>query len=74
MEIAVLILYFAQTTIAKVGYGDFYPISNNEKLLTCVLLILAMVFFSYVVDNFLRLILNQPKISDSTGRLEVQDV
>lgn len=72
-EVIILILYFTQSTMAKVGYGDYLPISNTEKVLTIVLLIMAMVFFSYVVDNFLKLLLGQPKTSVSTGRLEEQD-
>jgi hypothetical protein len=42
--------YFMMTTLAKIGYGDFYPISNREKVLMVVLMFSGLIFFSYVLE------------------------
>lgn len=44
--------YFVLTTLSTVGYGDKYPISNFEKILGILLMIVGIAFFSYVMGNF----------------------
>lgn len=45
-------LYFTMTTVAKVGYGDYSPISDSEKLMALIILVVSVVFFSYVLEQF----------------------
>jgi len=45
--------YFAITTLSTVGYGDFYPISNVEKLFVISLMFGGITFFSYVLGSFI---------------------
>ena len=41
--------YFALTTMATIGYGDIYPITENEKIVNIVSLIASCAIFSYLV-------------------------
>lgn len=43
-------MYFTMTTLAKIGYGDFYPKSDYEKFYTIIILMISIVFFSYILD------------------------
>ena len=33
-----LLLYFSMTTLIKVGYGDYYPLSDFERFMTIILI------------------------------------
>ncbi len=37
------------TTIASVGYGDIYPVSNNEKVFGLIAMMISTGIFSYIV-------------------------
>ena len=55
-----VLLYFSMTTVAKIGYGDMTPQSNVEKLCTVVILLTSMIFFSYVLDQFIFILQKDP--------------
>ncbi|CAI2386506.1 unnamed protein product [Moneuplotes crassus] len=50
--------YFALTTLSTVGYGDYYPISNVERVIACMIMLLGVAFFSYIMGNFIEIISN----------------
>ena len=60
--------YFALTTLSTVGYGDYYPISNNERIFAVVIMLCGVAFFSYIMGNFVEIV-------DSYGTLtnELED-
>jgi len=50
--------YFALTTLSTVGYGDYYPVSNLERILACIIMLLGVAFFSFIMGNFIEIITN----------------
>ena len=48
--------YFALTTLATVGYGDYYPISWIEQIVAVIVMLLGVAFFSYIIGNFIEII------------------
>jgi voltage-gated potassium channel Kch len=70
LDIFALIMYFSMTTLAKIGYGDYFPISDNERLLTVLMLLISMIFFSFLIDRLIKaLTLDGPKEEHYTGRI-----
>ena len=64
--------YFALTTLSTVGYGDFYPVSNMERVLAVVIMLGGVAFFSYIMGNFIEIISNYEKkmgVVDKSGDL-----
>lgn len=51
-------LYFALTTLSTVGYGDYYPKSKIEMILTSVIMLSGVAFFSYIMSNFIEIVSN----------------
>jgi hypothetical protein len=47
--------YFALTMLATVGFGDYLPLSNIEKIITVFSMLSGVAFFSYVMENTARL-------------------
>ena len=50
----VVTCYFALTTLSTVGYGDYYPISTLEMLMTVTIQLCGVAFFSYIMDTFMK--------------------
>lgn len=49
----IMVMYFSITTLSTVGYGDFTPQSNVDKILIVCLQLAGIVFFSYVLGSFI---------------------
>lgn len=48
--------YFALTTLSTVGFGDFYPKSNSERLLGALIILFGVALFSIIISEFLDMI------------------
>jgi len=53
-----LLLYFSFTSLSTVGFGDFSPRSDFERLITAMVLLLGVAIFSYILGEF-SLVLSQ---------------
>ena len=51
-EKAIISVYFAFTSLSTVGFGDFHPISNQERLLGAAMLLFGVAIFSYCMGKF----------------------
>ena len=49
-------MYFALTTLSTVGYGDYFPVSNLEKVLGSIIMFIGVTFFSMLMSQFLDII------------------
>ena len=56
----IVVTYWAFTTLSTVGFGDYYPRSNAERLLCAFILLFGVNIFSYIMGNYI-LILNSLK-------------
>ena len=59
--------YFAITTLATVGYGDIYPISNFETIIGIFVMLGGVGFFSFIMGSFIEI------ISNFNGNLSSED-
>ena len=46
-------MYFAFTSLSTVGFGDFYPVSDTERLLGSFVLLIGVAMFSYILGELL---------------------
>jgi len=49
--------YFTFTTLSTVGFGDFNPKSDGERVLTIVILLFGVAIFSYIMGNFISILI-----------------
>ena len=64
--------YYALTTLSTVGYGDYYPVSNMERIVAVVIMLCGVAFFSYIMGNFIEIISNYEQkmgVVDKSGDL-----
>ena len=64
-------IYFAFTSLSTVGFGDYYPVGDFERLYTSMILLAGVATFSYIMDNFMQIVnsieaFNQ-ELEDSDG-------
>ena len=64
------LIYYSMTTLAKIGYGDFFPLSDAEKLYTLVVLLFSLVFFSFLLDRFIDILQNSPSAESTTQTVD----
>jgi potassium voltage-gated channel Eag-related subfamily H protein 8 len=53
----IAVVYFAFTTLATVGYGDYHPVSNAERLLGAFVILFGVAVFSFIMGNFIDMLL-----------------
>ena len=62
---AIIVTYFSFTSLSTVGFGDYNPRSNPERLFTCVMLMFGVAVFSYIMGNFIDIITKMREINAS---------
>jgi hypothetical protein len=55
-ERSVVSMYFVFTTLSTVGFGDFYPKSDIERLAGAFVLLSGVAVFSYIMGELLIMI------------------
>lgn len=61
-----IIFYFIMTTLTRVGFGDYTPVSEIERVYVTFLLLCGVPCFGYFVGHFIYLL-------DSLRKLDQED-
>lgn len=48
----ILLMYFSYTTLSTVGFGDFNPRSDSERLICILILLLGVAIFGLIMGDF----------------------
>lgn len=54
----ILVSYFVLTTLSTVGYGDYYPFSDIEVVVSLVYILAGAAFFAFIMGSFIEIISN----------------
>ena len=55
-DISIILTYFAFTSLSTVGFGDFNPRSNVERIFCAFILLFGVAIFSYIMGNFIDIL------------------
>lgn len=55
-ENTISMMYYAFTTLSTVGFGDYHPRSNAERLFCAIILLVGVAIFSYIMGNFIEIL------------------
>lgn len=50
--------YFSFTTLSTVGFGDFHPRSDIERILAWFVLLIGVAVFSFIMGNFIEILMS----------------
>ena len=53
---AIIVVYYAFTSLSTVGFGDFSPRSDFERILCAIILLFGVAIFSYIMGNFISIL------------------
>ena len=52
----VIVTYYMFTSMSTVGFGDFHPKSDFERIVCSVILVFGVAIFSMIMGNFIEII------------------
>jgi hypothetical protein len=70
---AIILLYFSVTTLATVGFGDYYPVSTFERASAAVMLFCGYITFSVMQGQLFGMIKKINSIDDEYNESETLD-
>jgi len=56
MRILIITCYFSFTSLSTVGFGDYYPLSDVERLVGAMILFGGVVIFSQIIGVFNKIL------------------
>lgn len=66
-------MYFMMTSLSTVGFGDYYPINNLERLFGSIILLSGVTVFSYIMMKLADMIVNFNELTgDSSNDSEIE--
>jgi amino acid permease len=56
MEKTWMVMYFSFTSLSTVGFGDYEPVSDAERLVGAFVLLFGVAIFSYIMGIFIEIL------------------
>lgn len=56
MHQMIIPMYYAFTSLSTVGFGDYHPKSNAERIFCTIILLFGVMIFSYIMGVFIEMI------------------
>lgn len=69
MELTIILIYFALTSLSTVGLGDFFPISSSERLMGSFMILFGVAIFSYAESQLGEILMESLKMDDDDHQL-----
>ncbi len=61
---AIIVVYYAFTSLSTVGFGDFNPRSDSERLVCSFILLFGVAIFSYIMGIFIEILDQYRKMNE----------
>lgn len=55
-DITILVTYYMFTSLSTVGFGDYHPRSNFERIYCSLVLLFGVAIFSYIMGKFIEIL------------------
>ena len=49
---SLVMMYYFFTTLSTIGFGDYYPVSDLERIANIPIFLFGVMVFSYIMGNF----------------------
>jgi len=67
-------MYFMMTSLSTVGFGDFYPVNDLERIIGSFLLLFGVIVFSYIMMKLADMIINFNELNgDSSNDSDIDN-
>jgi len=65
-----IVIYYAFTTLSTVGFGDFHPKSDIERIAASFILVIGVAVFSFIMGNFIAILMNYREVTAENEKQE----
>ena len=72
-QLVITLTYFSMTSLSTVGFGDYHPRSDSERVMGSFLLLFGVMIFSYFMGNLQKMMMKIKKLDqndDSENELQ----
>ena len=66
-----IVVYFMFTTLSTVGFGDFHPKSEIERVFMTFILLVGVACFSYIMSQFISIVLEVQNVTATNEESEM---
>ena len=73
LKVVLISMYFMMTSLSTVGFGDFYPKSNFERIFGSIILLSGVAIFSYIMSKLATMMINFNNFNGDSEDNEVID-
>jgi len=56
-------VYYALTSLSTVGFGDFHPKTDIERIMCAIVLLFGVAIFSYIMGEFIAILAQVQEIA-----------
>jgi len=63
-------IYYSFTSLSTIGFGDFHPKSDIERLLCAIILVMGVAVFSSIMGIFIEILEKVRQIEDEVDESE----
>lgn len=70
LRTAIISLYYSFTTLSTIGFGDFHPKSNFERIFCAIIMVGGVMVFSLFMGNFVDMIKEYQTLKSEIGDFE----
>ena len=60
----IILVYYAFTSVTTVGFGDYYPKSDAERIIIAIFLFCGVMIFSLLAGEFLDMLTSYNKLNE----------
>lgn len=61
MDVTIILIYFGLTSLSTIGFGDYHPISNAERLISTFMLLFGVSIFSWALAELHQILVYATK-------------
>lgn len=56
LQVSIILMYYAFTSMSTVGFGDYHPRSDYERVFCALILLFGVTMFSYIMGTFSQIL------------------
>lgn len=59
----ILVVYWAFTTLSSLGYGDYYPRNNDERVVAIFVFLFGVALFTFIMNDLMEILMQYQRVS-----------
>eukprot|EP00347_Sterkiella_histriomuscorum_P000318 403376339 len=70
LDSMIIVVYWAFTTLSSLGYGDFYPRNNDERIIAIFVFLFGVALFTFIMNDMMEILMQYQRIKGDNNETE----